>query len=157
MDEGYIYLGRVMCKAQINKRCSVCNIEKPINDFYEIKAKCEIKIRWEKKCKACKKKQREFENSENNNANRPKGVIEPENIKKLTSTNTENTPSGVIELRNNETNSLVKTIDFEPLEILCEKKLNEYEKYDAIQGFNEFISILREEYGKMQGKYVYIK
>jgi pyruvate formate-lyase activating enzyme-like uncharacterized protein len=56
-----------------------------------------------------------------------------------------------------ETESIAKRVDFSEEELALGRALTYVEKYTVVQNFNEFISILREEYGKMIGCHVYIK
>jgi len=77
-----------------------------------------------------------------------KRIIEPEGEKQET---------GIIEPIRHETNSLANDIDFAPLESVCGRELSSSDKIEAVQRFNEFISILRSEFGKVVESRVYIK
>lgn len=41
-----------------SKQCGCCSQVLPLNDFYQIKGSEEKNVRWEKICKACKRKRR---------------------------------------------------------------------------------------------------
>jgi len=66
-------------------------------------------------------------------------------------------PKEIIEPKKCETSNLVNEIDFSDLETSCGNELPLVERFDAIQRFNEFVALLREEYGKMVGGHVYIR
>jgi hypothetical protein len=87
----------------------------------------------------------------------PKGIIEPEKPHSFRTVNIVRPPKGTIEPRKNETNTLVNTIDFTSLEKTCGKKLSESDRYNAVQDFNEFVSLLREGYSDLIGEDVYVK
>lgn len=62
-----------------------------------------------------------------------------------------------IEPQNNQTEDVIDDINFNDLEICCDHQLTDFDKYLAVQSFNEFITILREEFGKGKNCNVYIK
>lgn len=37
------------------KVCVTCSLEKPLNEFYQQSGKAESEVRWDKKCKVCKR------------------------------------------------------------------------------------------------------
>lgn len=65
---------------------------------------------------------------------------------------------GTIEPKVNMTNALMNAIDFTDLGSCDGKALDHFEKHDAVQRFNEFITLLREGYGDLVGcERVYVR
>lgn len=131
--------------------CVDCGQEKTIGEFPIKSAKNESEIRWDKCCKLCKaqaaKERRKKTKCEIiHDEIRPKRIIEPK----------EEVSNGS-DPRLHETNMLVNRIDFTDLERSCGKKLSHAERYEAVQRFNEFISILREGYSDLVGCEVYVR
>ena len=58
--------------------------------------------------------------------------------------------------RDLETERIAKEFDFSELERICGRELSFFEKRDAIYRFNEFVSFLKAEYGRMLGAEIFI-
>jgi hypothetical protein len=138
-------------KGSLSKKCPHCEKTLLLDYFYPIKASDESNPRWERICKECKKKRR----------NGGRNLFSPRKPPRKDHNYTEIEQSlmdkETIELRKNETNRIVNNIDFSELEECCGKILSDSEKYKAVERFNEFISILKEEYEKEVGYSVYVK
>lgn len=55
------------------------------------------------------------------------------------------------------TNEVVDAIDFSDLARASGRQLDHFEKHDAVQRFNEFVSLLREGYSEIVGCHVHIR
>lgn len=128
------------------RKCTCCSQELAMSYFYEReKAK-----RWDAVCKECRKGERrsrylDIVKMKKDGASRPKRIIEP---KEETGINFRP------DLKKRE--KLTAEMDFTDLEKHYDLQLSNVETSDLIQGFNEFISILREEFGKQLGCKVYV-
>ena len=135
------------------KLCTKCRQEKRLNDFYE-KEKDEngLTLRRDHVCKDCRKAER-LERYRLRPALIPQASPKTSQSKKPP----ENRPKRIIEPRIHETSCLANETDFSDLKRICGKELQLAERHDAVQRLNEFVSLLREEYGRMVGGHVYIR
>ncbi len=133
------------------KVCAKCRGSKLINEFYEKEKDAFGNVlRRDGVCKDCRCQERTVRYNLRSRA-RPSLLTaqkaEPQKSR----------PKEIIEPRKCETSNLVNEIDFSNLEASCGNELPLVERFDAIQRFNEFVALLREEYGKMVGGHVYIR
>ena len=133
--------------------CIKCRQEKRLNDFYE-KEKNEngLVLRRDHICKDCRRAER-LERYRLRSVSTPQiaqATVQPKK-------SPQNKPKRIIEPRIHETSCLANETDFSDLERLCGKELHLAERHDAVQRLNEFVSLLREEYGRMVGGHVYIR
>lgn len=132
--------------------CAKCHQEKQQHDFYE-KEKNEngLTLRRDHVCKDCRRAERlERYRLGPATIQTPKTASQPKKPQK-------SRPERIIEPRNQETSRLANEMDFSGLEQICGKELQLAERQDAVQRLNEFVSLLRTEYGRMVGRYVYIR
>ncbi|NOT78123.1 MAG: hypothetical protein HOP07_03865 [Bacteriovoracaceae bacterium] len=147
------------------KRCAgpcdglyIASPDPKISQFYVISPKDEKKIRWDKYCKSCRKIIKNNKKILSGNIdvvasfeakikNDLKNLVAlPELLK------TDNS-----EAHNHESNMLCNKIDFTRMETCLGEKLLNGQRDEAVSNFNNFISLLREEYGKVTGEYLYVK
>jgi hypothetical protein len=134
------------------KVCAKCRCSKPINEFYEKERDARGNVlRRDGVCKDCRCQERTVRYNLRSRV-RPSfpTIQKAEKPKK-------SRPKEIIERKKCETSNLVNEIDFSNLEASCGNELPLVERFDAVQRFNEFVALLREEYGKMVGGYVYIR
>lgn len=129
--------------------------------------------RWDKTCKDCrkaldreqyqrKKKTKVEKSFPITTAPKPDSTVKT-NLKRdrKSPTQTKKTrqagSEGIIEPRYNETKELVNAIDFNDFEKEQDRPLTEIEKYEMVQNFNEFVSILIDAYEEREGCHVYIE
>lgn len=134
------------------KVCAKCRGSKPLNEFYEKEKDAFGNIlRRDGVCKGCRCQERTVRYNRRSRV-RPSLPTIQKAEKPQTSR-----PKEIIEPKKCETLNLVNEIDFSNLETSCGNELPLVERFDAVQRFNEFVALLREEYGKMVGGYVYIR
>ena len=126
--------------------CPGCARELALSNFYER----EKNQRWDSTCKDCRKnyrrsKYRAKNKVELSNAKRAKRIIE-----------LKNTTTNDLNINICESKNLNKNMDYTDLEKQYGLQLTHVEKNDSIKRFNDFVSILREEYGKQLGCKVYV-
>jgi hypothetical protein len=127
------------------RECIVCRTSKSISEFYKQSGNSEAQVRWDKKCKACKRK--------SVNAGRI-----PQKSKHLKIAKRSAAPVNVSKGDISGTTKPVEDLDFADLEQSCDKKLSLAEKHDAVQRFNELISLFREGYAELVGcERVYVR
>lgn len=134
------------------KTCVKCEVKKGFNEFYE-KEKDSFGnvLRRDGVCKDCRCQERTVRyNLRSRSRPSSKTLQKAEKLQKRR-------PKEIIEPKKCETSNLVNEIDFSNLEASCGNELQLVERFDAVQRFNEFVALLREEYGKMVGGYVYIR
>lgn len=133
--------------------CTKCNREKQQHDFYE-KEKNEngLVLRRDHVCKDCRKAERleRYRRRSVSTLQTSRATRQPEKPSKIR-------PERIIEPRIHETSRLANEMDFSGLEQICGKELQLAERHDAVQRLNEFIALLRTEYGRMVGAHVYIR
>lgn len=125
--------------------------------FYIISSKHEKKIRWDKLCKRCKKNNRNSKESPVFPGEKivaiPSNELSNKIKKKDVVACSELLKSDSADVRKLETVKKVSCIEFSKLEKCQEESLSN----EAISNFNNFISLLREEYGKVTGERIYVK
>lgn len=132
------------CNSQV-RECVLCGASKALSEFYKQSGNSEAKVRWDKKCKPCKRK--------SVNAGR-----RPQKPKHIKIAKRSADPVSVSKGDMSGTTKLVEVLDFADLEQSCDKKISLAEKHDAVQRFNEFVSILREGYAELVGcERVYVR
>ncbi len=133
--------------------CIKCSREKQQHDFYE-KEKNEngLVLRRDHVCKDCRKTER-LERYRLRSVTTPQASRATNQSKK----SPKSRPERIIEPRIHETSRLANERDFSGLEQICGKELQLAERHDAVQRLNEFVSLLRTEYGRMVGSHVYIR
>lgn len=133
--------------------CTKCHQEKQQHDFYE-KEKSEngLVLRRDHVCKDCRKAER-LERYRLRSIATPQISQETSQPKKPQ----KNKPERIIEPRIHETSRLANEMDFSGLEQICGKELQLVERHDAVQRINEFVALLRTEYGRIVGRHVYIR
>lgn len=125
-----------------------CSKSKSLSEFSLVSAKADVKLRWAPKCKTCKNARRREPlvkikaRRPNNVVTRSKRIIEP------TSAN---------EIHGKQANAEFKEMDFADLENYYGKRLSCAERYDVVQGFNEFVELLKDGYGAIVGCEVYVR
>jgi hypothetical protein len=122
----------------------LCGASKALSEFYKQSGKLEDHVRWDKKCKTCKRK----------SVNARRRPQKPKHLKITKRSSAPNVSKGDI----SGTAKLVEDLDFADLEQSCDKKLSLAEKHDVVQRFNEFIFLLREGYADLVGcERVYVR
>lgn len=126
--------------------------------FYPIRAKNESSVRWEDNCKICKKRLRGERGNQKQRSN--SSGIDTNSIqviaKKLVAP-TELLKSDNSEAHIHRSDMLSNKTDSAQTEISFGEKLTSSQMEEAVKNFNNFITLLREEYGKARGEYLYVK
>lgn len=134
------------------KVCVKCRASRSVNDFYEKEKDAFGNVlRRDGVCKGCRCQERAARYGLRSRTQSSSPTTQTAEKPRKSG------PKRIIEPKKCETSNLVNEIDFSDLEASCGNELPLVERFDAIQRLNEFVSLLREEYGKMVGGYVYIR
>lgn len=115
-------------------------------------------LRWDKVCRDCRKRIRREKYQESSSSSvKAKPAVNHPALEPRPPLQNPQPDFPAIELRKHETEVIAKGIIFSEEERILGRELAPGERYDAVQRFNEFVSILRKEYGKITGKHIYIK
>lgn len=130
---------------EATKTCSHCNNRLPLSAFYQIRAKDELRPRWEKICKSCKQNRRNpTQETTKSGYKRPERCIEPKS-KTLVADNP--WESGI-------RFSQASTTDFKVWEDAYGKVLSPEERVEIETNLMAFIITLAEERYRQTGEYV---
>lgn len=127
-----------LSKLRFKAICIHCKIEKPIEMYYQ-----RTSVRYDPVCIECRRKERKEKYQAQKQTVQSKRIIEPKIIQNKYS------------VSNRDTATVVQNSDFNDME-KSYGKMTLNQKHEAVQRFNEFISLLREGYSEMLGCEVYV-
>ena len=149
------------------KKCKICGFtlivstDRNKSHFYPIKAKAEKGLRWEDNCKVCKKRLRqEREKKKSNCADDvlfSPLVVSSSSTKENFVALSELQKTDTSEAHNQQASVLSSKANSSFVENCLTEEPSSGQREESVKIFNNFISLLREEYGKVIGGYVYVK